>query len=166
MGTSPRPAVGGYDSFTFTRQTADRIAADLNRDKCGLTADWDGDSLIFTASADYNGEAFTKIVTPDEYGHYTIDAMWPWDAWSEDLDPDEHNRAFVRGALTPHAPAEFGYPHAARAAWRSGQAEAARLLQATTIKQHNENQPQLTSRLQPPEASKAAWRPHPPRRPR
>ncbi|MFD4924189.1 hypothetical protein ACFWNE_23210 [Streptomyces goshikiensis] len=164
IGTSPRPAVGGYDSFSFTRRTAEQIAADLNRTECGLTASWDGDSLIFTASEEYNGDAFTETVTPDEYGHYAIDALWPWDVWSEDLDPDEQSRAFVRGAQTPHEPADLAYSDTARSAWQRGRREAERLLNPALRGQNRPHRHLVTPEPKPMEAPSTSSHSSPARR--
>ncbi|MFE2596042.1 hypothetical protein ACFXCZ_06000 [Streptomyces sp. NPDC059396] len=131
----------GYDSLSFTRQTAERIVADLNKDASGLTGSWNGDSLTFTATKEYDGEGFTYTVTPDAQGHYTIEALWPWDTWSGNLDPAEQSHAYARGALTPLEPVDPTCSDAARAAWQSGQAEAARLLQtAPTARQSDPRQ--------------------------
>lgn len=136
LGASARPTMTGYDSLAFTRQTAERIVADLNRDACGLTGSWDGDSLVFTATEDYNGEAFTETITPNGQGHYIISALWPWGAWSKDLDSSEQHRAYARGALTPAEPADPTYSDVARAAWQRGRDEAAQVLQPSRPWQH------------------------------
>ncbi|MGW4197080.1 hypothetical protein [Streptomyces sp. NPDC005004] len=119
----------GYQPLTFTRQTTERIVADLNNDACGLTGSWDRDTLTFTATEAYNGDAFTEVVTPDALGHYTLDATWPWAVWQAELDQDEQHRAYARGALTPEEPADPSYSDAARAGWRRGRTEAGKLLQ-------------------------------------
>ncbi|MFG3199878.1 hypothetical protein ACGFYT_27535 [Streptomyces sp. NPDC048208] len=107
LGASARSTMTGYDSLTFTRQTAEQIAADLNKDACGLTASWDGDSLIFNATAEYNGDAFSETVVPDAHGHYEIGGLWPWGLASKDVAPDEHEAeqllgTGLRGQGRPH----------------------------------------------------------------
>ncbi|MGV9428013.1 hypothetical protein ACWDO7_27460 [Streptomyces sp. NPDC003656] len=156
----------GYDSLTFTRQTAERIAADLNKDACGLTASWDGDLLIFNATEAYNGDAFTEAVVPDEHGHYTIDASWPWSVWSEDLDPDEHRRAFARGARTSHEPTDPLYSGTVRTAWQQGRHEAEQLLKPALRGQCRPHRHLITPERKPLEAPSAPCVPSPARRQR
>ncbi|GHD79430.1 hypothetical protein ACFQL8_19385 [Streptomyces goshikiensis] len=125
----------GYDTLTFSRQTAERIVTDLSRDTCGLSGFWDGDALTFIATQDYDGEGFTYTATPDAQGRYTIEALWPWDVWDEDHVPSEVSRAYAHGALTTSEPMDPAYSDAAAAAWRSGRTEAARLLHTTPTAQ-------------------------------
>ncbi|THA53130.1 hypothetical protein [Streptomyces sp. A1136] len=73
-----------YDTYLFTRGTAQRIVEDLHRDNCGLTAafEYDG-TLRFTWDATYRDESGTERVTPDAHGRYAIGGLWPWDFWPE-----------------------------------------------------------------------------------
>ncbi|WP_412078794.1 hypothetical protein ACLF6K_35900 [Streptomyces xanthophaeus] len=135
----------GYDSLTFTRQTAEQIVADLRRDSCGLSGSWTGDVLTFTATKDYDGEGFTYTVMPDTQGRYTIGALWPWDTWSADLASGEQSHAYARGALAALEPADPAYSAADAAAWRRGKAEAANLLQIPTATQSRSRSRQLPS---------------------
>ncbi|MGV9318183.1 hypothetical protein [Streptomyces sp. NPDC003660] len=164
IGTSAQSTTTGYDHFSFTHRTAKQIAADLNRDECGLTASWDGDSLIFTSAKRHNGDWSTEIVTPDAHGHYAIGGMWPWDEWSEDLDPDEHRRAFVRGARTRHEPPDPQYSYAARTAWQQGRHEAEQLLNPVLRGQCRPHRHLVTPEPQPLDASSAPSLLYPARR--
>lgn len=155
LGASAQSTMTGYDSLTFTRHTAERIAADLNKDACGLTASWDGDSLIFNATEAYSGDAFTEAVVPDEHGHYTIEAFWPWSAWSEDLDPDEHRRAFARGARTSHEPTDPLYAGTVRTAWQQGRHEAEQLRSPTLRGQNRPHRHLITHAPKQPDVPSA-----------
>ncbi|MEU4111769.1 hypothetical protein [Streptomyces sp. NPDC027717] len=166
MGTSTRSAITGYDSLFFTRRTVDQIVADLNEDTSGLTASWDGDSLILTASDQYNGDAFTEIVTPNEYGHYMIGGLWPWDVWSEDLDSDEQHRAFVRGARTPQEPADPTYSGTVRTAWQQGRHEAEQLLNPALRGQYRPHRHLVTHGPKPLDAPSTTSHSSPARRQR
>ena len=79
---SPVPATWGpYDRISVTRSTAECIAEDLNtRDAgCGLTAAWDGDTLVFTWDPSYrNDNGGSETVTPEPDGRYLIGGLWPW----------------------------------------------------------------------------------------
>ncbi|MGW3341202.1 hypothetical protein ACWDCL_27425 [Streptomyces sp. NPDC001009] len=166
VGTSERSTTTGYDRFSFTHRTAKQIAADLNRDACGLTASWDGDSLIFTSAKEHNGDWSTEIVTPNAHGHYEIGDMWPWNEWSEELDPDEHRRAFVRGARARHEPPDPQYSYAVRAAWQQGRHEAEQLLNPVLRGQYRPHRHLVTHGPTPPEASNTTSLPIPARRQR
>ncbi|WP_405496245.1 hypothetical protein [Streptomyces sp. NBC_00096] len=139
----------GYDSLTFTRQTAEQIVADLKKDSCGLSGSWTGDVLTFTATKDYDGEGFTYTVTPDTQGRYTIEALWPWDTWSTDLASGEQNHAYAQGALAPLQPIDPAYSAADAAAWRRGRDEAANLLQIPTAAQSRSRSAQVPSMPHP-----------------
>ncbi|MFE3033023.1 hypothetical protein ACFXKY_15435 [Streptomyces canus] len=84
-----RPTWGAHDPISVTRETAERIAEDLNvRDAgCGLTAVWQGDSLVFTWDERYrNDGGGSETVTPDSHGRYLIGGLWPWERLEQEQD--------------------------------------------------------------------------------
>ncbi|MET8623729.1 hypothetical protein ABZW30_08230 [Kitasatospora sp. NPDC004669] len=75
---TPR-GIGPYCSPAFTRSTARQIVRDLHADAGGMTAAWHGVDLVFSWSADYDGDGGQETVEPDHRGLYRIGGHWPWD---------------------------------------------------------------------------------------
>ncbi|MFF0740615.1 hypothetical protein ACFYVL_09450 [Streptomyces sp. NPDC004111] len=122
MARARSAALDGYDCLTVTHTTAQQIVVDLNADKGGLTARWDGRALLFTADAQYAGEPFAHTVHPDGQGHYTLPNMWPWALWEDTQGQSSDRRAYAHGARGQAAP-----PHASlhdRLAWQLGRQDA------------------------------------------
>ncbi len=112
----------GYDTLTVTFATARQISADLNEDPSGLSAQWHGHTLHFTATADYNGAAFSHTVAPNPAGHYVIPNMWPWEHWDDNREQSSAQRAYAHGA-TGHS-LQDGAPLQDRRAWQRGRDES------------------------------------------
>lgn len=95
-----------YDPISVTRVTAERIAHDLNVGDagCGLTAAWEGASLVFTWDERFGDEPGSETVTPDAVDRYRIGGLWPWDR----VDSPRRLEKFTAGAILRAALAEQG----------------------------------------------------------
>ncbi|MEU9254550.1 hypothetical protein AB0D66_22205 [Streptomyces sp. NPDC048270] len=80
---------GPWDSISVSRQTAERIAADVNTWGAddGLTAEWKADWLVITWTARYRGMLSAdarygrpgrEVVEPGADGRYSLRRLWWW----------------------------------------------------------------------------------------
>lgn len=86
------------EPIAFSRQTAGQIACDLNGQDAGygLTAEWNGDDLLFTWDKRYRYDNGTRKVSPDDNDLYWIGGLWRWMRWGDTATAD-----FQRAATSP-----------------------------------------------------------------
>ncbi|MGW2540724.1 hypothetical protein ACWC5I_07590 [Kitasatospora sp. NPDC001574] len=80
LATPSAGYVDPYGDTLFTRGGAEQIVADLRKDDCGMTAEFEPDgTLRFSWPKEYDGEGGQEHVAPDARGLYAIGGHWPWD---------------------------------------------------------------------------------------